>query len=134
MLAPPLKGFGPPSNVPFCLKMSDNHAESSKIQKFPGGGPPDPPKGNTSPLFLFSLKSLFVVGPSTEKSLKKALSLIRRSFHKGQYSGHYYSYNLHKRSPYINNITFPYLLTVQNAFGSLNLLPTPLSLRPKPQM
>ena len=24
---PPLKGFGPPSNVPFCLKMSDNHAE-----------------------------------------------------------------------------------------------------------
>ncbi len=26
-LAPPLKGFGPPSNVPFCLKMSDNHAE-----------------------------------------------------------------------------------------------------------
>ena len=27
MLAPPLKGFGPPSNVPFCLKMSENHAE-----------------------------------------------------------------------------------------------------------
>ena len=27
----------------------------------------------TSPLFLFSLKSLFVVGPSTQKSLKKAL-------------------------------------------------------------
>ena len=24
---PPLKGFGPPSNVPFCLKMSENHAE-----------------------------------------------------------------------------------------------------------
>ena len=26
-LAPPLKGFGPPSNVPFCLKMSENNAE-----------------------------------------------------------------------------------------------------------
>ena len=24
---PPLKGFGPPSSVPFCLKMSENHAE-----------------------------------------------------------------------------------------------------------
>ena len=34
--------------------------------------PPPPSKGRTSPLFLFSLKSLFVVGPS-EKSLKKAL-------------------------------------------------------------
>ena len=34
----------------------------------------DPPKGNTSPPFLLSLKSLFVVGPSTEKSLKKVLS------------------------------------------------------------
>ena len=27
MLAPPLKGFGPPSNVPFCLKISEYHAE-----------------------------------------------------------------------------------------------------------
>ncbi len=34
----------------------------------------DPPEGNTSPLFLFSLKSLFEVGPSTEKSIKKALA------------------------------------------------------------
>ena len=25
--SPPLKGFGSPSNVPFCLKMSENHAE-----------------------------------------------------------------------------------------------------------
>jgi hypothetical protein len=61
--------------------MSENHAEIAQIKsrelkntkKFSGRGPPDPPKGNTSPLFLFSLKSLFVVGPSTEKFLKKAL-------------------------------------------------------------
>ncbi len=39
-------------------------------------------KGNTSPLFLFSLKSLFVVGPSTEKSLKKALYCRHRYSHR----------------------------------------------------
>jgi hypothetical protein len=38
------------------------------------GEPPDPPP--QSPLFLFSLKFLFVVGPSTEKSLKEALTLL----------------------------------------------------------
>ena len=68
---PPL--FGPP--VPFCLKMSENHAEIAGNQVWGAQkyNPPPPPKGNTSPLLLFSLKSLFVVGPSTEKSLKKAL-------------------------------------------------------------
>ncbi len=29
---PPLKGFGPPSSVPFCLKMSENHAEIARNQ------------------------------------------------------------------------------------------------------
>jgi hypothetical protein len=61
--------------------MSKNHAEIVEIKSrelkntktFSGRGPQDPPKGNTSPPFLFSLKSLFVLGPSTEKSLKKAL-------------------------------------------------------------
>ncbi len=81
---PPTKGFCPPPlvKVPFCLKMSEFHAEiagnevlgSSKIQIFSGGGPLERvPKSVYFSTFLFSLKSLFVVDPFTEKSLKKAL-------------------------------------------------------------
>ena len=50
------------------------------MQKVSGGGPPDPPKANTSPLLLYSLNSLFVVGPSTEKSLKKGPGLIIQEY------------------------------------------------------
>ena len=83
VLAPPLKGFGPPSKSPFYLKMSENHVKIAgnqvvRAQKYKNflGRTPRPPKRYTSPHFLFSLKSLFVVGSSTEKSLKEALSHI----------------------------------------------------------
>ena len=91
MLPPPVKGFAPPSKSPFSLKMSKNHTEIAGnqfwgTQKFPqnfsGEGRPDPPKIFNFPLFpahvlvkMFN-KSVFVVGPSTEKSLKKALIYI----------------------------------------------------------
>ena len=55
------------------LKLQEIKSRELKNTNIFWGGPLDPPKGNTSPLFLFSLESLFVVGPSTEKSLKKAL-------------------------------------------------------------
>ena len=56
--------------------MSENHAEiagnlgSSKIKKISAGGPPN------GPLFLFALKSLFVVAAFTKKSLKEVLKCI----------------------------------------------------------
>ena len=78
VLAPPLKGFCPLVKVAFYLKMSENHAKiagnqvwgAQKYKNVLGEDPPRPPKRYTSPLFLSSLKSLFVVGPSTEKSLR----------------------------------------------------------------
>jgi hypothetical protein len=55
--------------------MSENHVKVAgnqvwRAQKYKTflGEDPQTPKRYTSPLFLFSLKSLFVVGPSTEKS------------------------------------------------------------------
>ena len=55
------------------LKLQEiKSAELKNINIFYGRAP-RPPQGDNSPLFLFCLKSLFVVSPSTEKSLIKAL-------------------------------------------------------------
>ena len=60
---------GPKLPQPLCCPPPPTEEFCPKIQRTPR-----PPKRYTSPLFLFSLKSLFVVGPSTEQSLKEALT------------------------------------------------------------
>ena len=64
---------------------------------------PRPPKRYTSPLSPFSLKSLFVVGPSTVKSLKEAL-------HRNNYTNPNFSI----KSTYILNVNFEYYKYIAN--------------------